>query len=401
MTLRWVAGIAGAVIVLLIARSLVTDLLVPRPVSSPLTRGTRALTQWFISLVAATHWPYRRQHRVLAGLGPIMVIGMLIIAVLGFLLGFTLLLFAFTGQSALQSVIGAGSGLLTLGLSEVVDVGQVIVTFAAALTGMVIIAVIIGYLLVLLTSYQAREAGVTKSSVWAGEPAWGPELLCRRHLSDSGPMDPLGEGWVDWVCQLRVAHTLYPMLVYFRSSGTMRGWVTTLVARMDAAALELAVADSRRDGDLTALVAEGVQTLGVMRVVVDQPRRWRDHEGDPLQFSEPDAGHPRAEALYRAIRLDGDRARMLSHRSATADSCTLTRADFDHAVELMDLVGIPLVADRDAAWDFFRRIRSQYEEDAYRVAERIHSPPAPWSGPRRGDVPTVWPTSSATVLADL
>lgn len=401
MALRWLAGLVGLLLVLAIARSLVTDLLVPRPVSSFLTRGTRVATQATISLVAATRWPYRRQHRVLSMLGPLIVISILFIAVIGFLIGFSLMLYAFTGDAMRKVVTDAGSGLLTLGITHVGDPGEVLVTFLAAFTGMVIIAVLIGYLLALLTSYQAREAGVTKSTVWGGEPAWGPELLCRRRLGDAGPMDPLAEGWIDWVCSLRVAHTLYPALMYFRSSGNMRGWVTTLLTRMDAAALELSLAEDSHDGNLTALVAEGVQTLRVMRILVEPSRSLTEAQATVPQFPESDVGHPRAEALYRAIRMDGDRSRQMDPRNHLVEQCTLTREQFDEAAQMLAVVGVPLVADREAAWTFFRRIRSQYEEDAYRVAERIHSPPAPWSGPRRGDVPTVWPTSSARLLTEM
>ncbi len=401
MALRWVAGVVGVLLVLAIARALISDLLVPRPANSALTKGIRLLVQGLISLVAATNWPYRRQHRLLSPVGPLVVIITLFIAVIGFLIGFSLLLYGLTGESVEQVVTAAGSGLLTLGMTHVADPGQIVVTYLAAFTGMVIIAVLIGYLLVLLTSYQAREAGVVKSTVWAGEPAWGPELLCRRRLGGAGAMDPLAEGWIDWVCQLRVAHTLYPTLVYFRSSGNMRGWVTTLLARMDAACLELAVATDSRDGNLTALIAEGVQTLRVMRILVEPTRSLSESEVVVPDFQEPNAGHPRAEALYRAIRMDGDRARQTDPRNRLEERCTLTRDQFDEATELLAAVGVPLVADREAAWRFFQRIRSQYEEDAYRVAERIHSAPAPWSGPRRGDLPTVWPTKSARILADL
>ena len=146
-------------------------------------------------------------------------------------------------------------------MTHVADPGQIVVTYLAAFTGMVIIAVLIGYLLVLLTSYQAREAG--SSSRQSGRAS--------RHGGRNSCAVGASGAPVRWTRSRRdgstgsancASHTLYPTLVYFRSSGNMRGWVTTLLARMDAACLELAVATDSRDGNLTALIAEGCRRCG-------------------------------------------------------------------------------------------------------------------------------------------
>lgn len=395
MILRWLAAVAGVVIILSIAQALIGELLIPRPVSSLFVRATRGTTQLAITAVARTGWPYGRQHRLLSGLGPLVVVATLFLAVVGFLFGFSLLVFAVTGASVGDSVLQAGSGLMTLGIID--ERGGPLLTgiiLLAAFTGMVIIAVLVGYLIFLFTDYTNRETDVTKSSVMSGEPAWGAELLVRRHLAEAGPLDPAGDGWIDWVCGVRVAQTMYPILSYFRSSGAMRSWVTTLIARMDAAALELTVARHHKAGDLTSLLAEGTQTLAVMRVLME-PRRAVITNYDLV----PPAGAltgDRGSALYRAIRSDGQLSRLhrLREDPGTGQS-SLTRAEFDHAVDQMRVVGIPLVTDLDEAWHRFHGLRGEYEADAYRVADRIQAPPAPWTGPRRRPLKTVWPTSAA------
>ena len=99
---------------LAIARALISDLWSPtRELGTD--QGHPTPGQGLISLVAATNWPYRRQHRLLSPVGPLVVIITLFIAVIGFLIGFSLLLYGLTGESVEQVVTAAGSGLLTLG----------------------------------------------------------------------------------------------------------------------------------------------------------------------------------------------------------------------------------------------------------------------------------------------
>jgi hypothetical protein len=61
----------------------------------------------------------------------------------------------------------------------------------------------------------------------------------------------------------------------------------------------------------------------------------------------------------------------------------LTFAEFERAVAM--LVGVGFGAERTAeeAWADFRGWRVNYESVAYRLADRLTVPPAPWSGPRR------------------
>lgn len=400
MTMRVIAGVVGIVILALIGRALLLELLVPRPTSSVLTHLIRVTTQAMISLTVKVVHSYPAQHRYLTGLGPMIVVGTLFIAVMGFLIGFALVIYALDGSDATQALLQSGSALLTLGIVQVVDPGQVAVTLAAAFTGMVLIAVLVGYLLLLFTAYNAREAGITQSTMWAGEPAWGPELLCRRALAGKGPLDPQAEGWIDWVCELRVGQTTYPVLAYFRSSGPWRGWPMTLISRLDAACLELAVARHKNAGDLSALLAEGVQTMAVMRQNLTRRRRIPTAGAADMWPPLSSAGLKRpGEALYRAIRTDGQRSTRYPAQT-TALLSALPQQDFVQAVALLRAAGIELRDDLDAAWERFRELRGQYEDNAYIIAERIHAAPAPWTGTRRVPVPTVWPTIAVELLID-
>jgi hypothetical protein len=72
------------------------------------------------------------------------------------------------------------------------------------------------------------------------------------------------------------------------------------------------------------------------------------------------------------------------HDPRPDDPIQLTAAEFARAVELLHEVGFTTERDADAAWPHFRGWRVNYEDLAYRWANRVLAPPAPWSGARVG-----------------
>src|SRR6202023_892248 len=62
---------------------------------------------------------------------------------------------------------------------------------------------------------------------------------------------------------------------------------------------------------------------------------------------------------------------------------SLTFAEFEQAVEMLQHVGFQMERTAEEAWPEFRGWRVNYEASAYRLADRLTAPPAPWSGTRR------------------
>jgi hypothetical protein len=62
---------------------------------------------------------------------------------------------------------------------------------------------------------------------------------------------------------------------------------------------------------------------------------------------------------------------------------TLTFAEFEEAVAMLDHVGFPMERTAEEAWPDFQGWRVNYETVAYRLCDRLTAPPAPWSGTRR------------------
>jgi hypothetical protein len=61
----------------------------------------------------------------------------------------------------------------------------------------------------------------------------------------------------------------------------------------------------------------------------------------------------------------------------------LTYEEFEQAVQMLEGVGFPMERTAEEAWPDFRGWRVNYETTAYRLADRLTAPPAPWSGPRK------------------
>ena len=120
--------------------------------------------------------------------------------------------------------------------------------FAAATTGLVIVAPRISYLPTLYQAYNRRETDVPVLNQRVGVPAWGPELLARTHyalgwgVSTLETLPDVYKQWERWAVDVADTHTAYPPLVRFRSPRELTSWVTSLLAVLDPTALFLALA---------------------------------------------------------------------------------------------------------------------------------------------------------------
>lgn len=405
METGWLAlDVASAAVGLLLfvatARSLVRAMLTPRINPSRVARlGRRTIwrTAWFLASRRST---FRAQDAALAGAGPVAFVVNLVLIMALFLVACAAMTYGVIPGTFADALYQSGSTLLTLGFVEPVNAAAAVIAFVAAFTGLVVVAVAIGYLLALYSAYTLRETQVTKAGLLAGEPAWGPELLCRHHLLLRGvPLSPEEEGWVDWVCQVRSSQSVYPILNQFRSPSPHRNWVITLLAMLDATNLQLSLCADPPGRGCREFLAEGIQTLGVLR------RNQDIDDGIRQQLVGPEAGDPfplfqiggQGAGVTRAIHADFSRliAGTPGKMLIASDPSQLTRSDFDRACDLLTQAGIPLVGDVDSAWELFASIRSRYEANAYALAARLHAVPAPWSGPRRLPVETIWPNLAA------
>jgi hypothetical protein len=286
---------------------------------------------------------YAAKDAVLAFVAPTALLGQLVVFLGLFLLGFTIALVPYA-PSFTVAVEVAASSLFTATLAHVPASGDAPIQVIAAVTGAVAIALQIGYLPALYQAFNRRESLVTLMESRAGLPAWGPELLMRHQLISS--MEALGglySEWEQWSADLAESHVSYPILLYFRSPEPGYSFVLALLAILDAAALHLALMPSSAPKDARMCLRMGFTALRRLA----RTYGWAfDPDPDP----------------------DGE--------------IELPYEEFAAAVGLIESAGLPLERTAEEAWAHFKGWRVNYESIAYRLADRVVAPPAPWSGPR-------------------
>jgi hypothetical protein len=345
--MNWIAGVAGGLLLVLVLGSILRTLVVPRGLYSVLTFrlwwGLRRLLR-----LRAFGGGYEAVDRAQTWLAPLMLIGLLATWLGGALIGFSLLLYALSPLSWTTSFREAGSSLFTLGFASGARLKLSAIDFLAAASGPVVIALQIAYLPTLYGAYNRRELEVTLLQSRAGEPAWGPEILARQWLVDTETALPeLYGAWERLAGDMGESHSTYPVLLAFRSPRPHLSWLVALIAVMDAAAMQLALAPRVAPPEARLVLRAGFTALRDIARVVRIPF-------DP----DPDPDGP----------------------------IQLTFAEFDDAAALVEAAGFRSERSTKEAWPHFRGWRVNYEDIAYELCRRCDAVPALWTGPR--DFPT-------------
>jgi hypothetical protein len=351
--LQLAGAVAGAVIVFATGRSLVQVVVVPRGYLGTLVRLADKSVDTLFRLATSPAHSYERRDRLLSAQGPAVLMTLLAYWLGAFLVGYGLLLWPTVGNLG-SSMREAGSSMFTLGFLSHSGAWPTFLDFAAAATGLIVVALQIAYLPTLYAAFNRRETEVTMLSVRASDPAWGPELLARTWLTDGGEDLPeLYTVWQRWCADVTESHRSYPTLMRFRSPEPYSSWVISLLAVLDSAALYTSLAPGR-----SPLAARLCLRLGYtcFRKVAEIVGISVDH--DP----RPDGG----------IRL--------------------TYEEFAAGVERLQEVGFPLERSAEEAWPHFQGWRVNYEQPAYLLAYGLDIVPARWTGPRRrGEAPIIRP----------
>lgn len=412
---RSVATAAGIFLLIATIRSLMRTVVVPRAlgsvISDTVSRGVIGVTRG----IARTRRTYDKRDAVLAWAGPTILLAQLITWLLMFLLGYGMLLYGIGGQSFGESLRESGSSLFTLGFADVDASDQTAIDFIAAATGPIVIALMIGFLPTIYATYLDRESATTALSTSAGEPAWGPEMLSRHTLADT--LDEANQEflrWKDLAASLRMSHTMYPVLIWVRSSRPNRHYVVSLLAVLDAASLVVSLTSKIDHRPAYQLLIQGGQSMEVLYTLLSRRHHLRHLPlvgrliGSTSTPAPPEERLPGWNRKIIAVELASDKdamrglgrnkVRELEERGR--GSITLTRAEFDEAVDLLKKSGFPIDRDLDEAWTQFTAARSRYEYAAYAICEILQAPPAPWSGPRTFPSPTVWPHRALDLLPE-
>src|ERR1700744_5991064 len=244
---RSVAAIIGGVLVLIAWSNVIGTLIVPRPLGKGLGRRVARTVNGAFRLATSLTPDYQRRDRMLARQAATILIAQLGAWLGTAFIGFMLLMWPMVRGGVGTAFTAAGSSMFTLGFAEPAGAPPSVAVFAAAVTGLVIVALQIAYLPTLYAAFNRRETDITLLNARAGTPSWGPELLARTHyalgtgISALDTLADLYAQWERWAADVTESHTTYIPLVRFRSPRPLSSWVTALLAVLDSAALYLAL----------------------------------------------------------------------------------------------------------------------------------------------------------------
>ena len=347
---RWVAAAFGALLVLSGWQSVIGTLIVPRPLASWLTRMADRVVGAVYQAVTLRVTDYKHRDRILATQAAAILLTQLVGWLAIFVVGYTLVLWPCNGRSVTSALTDAGSSIFTLGFAEPRGTAPAAIVFLAAATGMVVVALQVGYLPTLYAAFNRRETEVALLVSRSGAPSWGPELLARTYyalgtgVSSIDTLPELYRTWERWAADVAESHTTYLPLVRFRSPQPYSSWVISLLAVLDSAALILSLAP-----DQAPLV----------------PARLCLRSG----FT----------CLSRVARAMG---KDVPEEADPSAGISLTYDEFLDAVARMKEVDFPISRDPAEAWPDFVGWRVNYEKAAYLLADATDAVPALWSGPR-------------------
>jgi hypothetical protein len=343
------SSVAGALLVIAVWRAAVLTLVVARPTRSPiLYTGWISLVRAPVDLLAR-RLPYLARDRLLAPVASIVMVSLVPFWLVLFWIGYGLLFQGLGALSLRAALREAGSSLFTLGFSAPVGGAPTALAFIAAGSGPLLIALLISYLPTLYGAFNRRETEVSLLAGRGGNLAWGPEILLRYQWANlRSELTVLYQDWERLMADLAESHSSYPILAHFRSPDPRRSWITSMIAVMDAAAIELARTPSSAPGSSRLVITGGAAALA---------------------------------AVSRALGLP------VVEDPLPTDPIGVSVEEFQQAWQSLDAIGFPSETDPVTAYRHFRGWRVNWEPQAYQIARLVQAPPLLWTGPRDGDLP--------------
>ena len=345
LVLRIVSVALGVFLVAAAVTSAIKTVVIPRHASSAITRTVFKVLRAVYELVTPASMSFERRDRVLATYAPLGMLALLVAWIGLTFLGYAAIFWGLDGATSVTVALElSGSSLLTLGFLRPTTFWLMMVSFTEAAIGLFLLALLITYLPSINTAFSRREQGVTSLSVRAGEPPSGIEMVLRFWRLER--MTELHEVWVEWerwFVDVEETHTSFSALSFFRSPQADHSWVTAAGAVLDAAALVNSSIDVPHDVQADICIRAGYLSL----------RRIAEGFG---------------------IGFDRD--------PAPDDPISITRQEWDDAMDDLTASGVPVTIDRDRAWRDFAGWRVNYDTVLLRLADLTDAPYAMWSSDR-------------------
>jgi len=331
----------------LVAWTLITAIrgfVLPRGTDDLLPRLVFVALRYVFALSMRKVRSFKRRDQIMAMYAPFGLFALLPAWLTLVLVGYMCMYWAVGTGTWFDAFKLSGSSLLTLGFATTEQVFMSILVFSEAILGLILVALLIGYLPAIYSAFARREIAVTGLEVRAGKPPSAVELLKRYNRLHG--LDRLGEvwaAWETWFADIEESHVSLPVLAFFRSPHPDRSWVTAAGAVLDAAALTASTIDVPFDIRSAICIRAGYLAL----------------RGIAEFFRIPFDPNPKPN-----------------------DPISITRAEFDAACDELAQSRVPLKSDRDQAWRDFAGWRVNYDTALLALAQLVMAPYAPWASDR-------------------
>src|SRR3954452_8150900 len=184
--------------------------------------------------------------------GPIALLTMLATWVVGLVLGFAALQWAFdvhlagAGTSIADDLYYSAGSFFSAATNLSSTGGARWIEIAEANCGYLVLFGAIGYLPALFQAYSRSEVAVSQLDARAGSPPSAGTLLYRSGRRGGWTdLDAYLAEWENWAAELMETHLSYPQLAFYRSQHVNQNWLAALVTVLDPSAFAIAVAPER------------------------------------------------------------------------------------------------------------------------------------------------------------
>jgi hypothetical protein len=350
---RVVSGVVALALELVVLDAAIRTFLLPRVASVRLSRITARVVGKFFHFLASDRQTYAVRDRILSLYASI---ALLTFQAMWLALSTVAFAFAFVAAGVptfARAFDTSGSSLFTLGFATGHGTSQVVISFLEAGVGLTLLALLIAFIPIIYSVFQRREVAVSRLSVRAGIPAtpWGI-LEIAQSVASHDRLEELWREWELWFTEVGETHTTLTILNYYRSPTPDQTWIGCAASVLDAAALFNAAVDLPPSASAGLCIRAGWLTL----------RRLADY-----------------------FRIDYP---IIVHRSIPI---AITRQEFDIVLKRLEESGVPLIADRDVAWEDFVGWRVNYDAIIEDLYVRFTCPRVEWRV--AADQPLVGPSN--------
>jgi hypothetical protein len=293
------AGIGGALLILAMLIEFFVAFMLPRRVKRDprIARGVYTAL-WRPWRMGAALLSPSAEDTMLGFFGPLALLLQLVVWVLGLMVGFALLQWAFGshigagGHRFADDLYFSSGAFLSAAVSTApVSATAKVLSLLEAATGVGVLFIVIGYLPSVYAAFSRREIAVSQLATRAGTPPTAVHLL--RRISEGDRWNQLREYLAEaeaWVAELMETHLSYPLLAYYRSQHVNQNWLAALTTIVDTSATVIAALP---EGD--PAIAE--QTFGIGRhALSDLAHVFHVRPGDTNRLTDE-----AFESVWRAI----------------------------------------------------------------------------------------------------